>query len=113
MSNAKYKKKFQIKYMEAILSHITRKLLWFEISKMLVSLKNEFIVSFTIIFSTLSFPIKELKANRKIMKYQATKTYAALAWHTITTSKVCVELCTQCQCHSCLLLAGSFCVCGS
>jgi len=26
--------------MEAILSHITRKLLWFEISKMLVSLKK-------------------------------------------------------------------------
>ena len=47
---------FQIKYTEAILSNSTRKLLRFEISKMLIAvLKDKFIVSFTIIFGTLSF----------------------------------------------------------
>jgi len=33
----KYKKKIQIKYTEAILSNNTRKLLWFEIAKMLIA----------------------------------------------------------------------------
>jgi len=33
----KYKFIFQIKYTEAILSNITRKLLWFEITKMIKS----------------------------------------------------------------------------
>ena len=54
----KYKYIFQIKYTEAILSNSTRKLLWFEISKMLMyTLKNKVIVSFIIIFGTLSFRI--------------------------------------------------------
>jgi len=49
-----YKYIFQIKYTEAVLSHSTRKLLWFEISKILIAvLKNKFIM----IFHTLSFPI--------------------------------------------------------
>jgi len=54
----KYKYIFQIKYTEAVLSNSTRKLLWFEIVKMLIkcSLKNEYIVLFIIIFGTLSFP---------------------------------------------------------
>jgi len=44
--------------MESILSNSTRKLLWFEISKMLIAVKkNKFIVSFIIIFGTLSFPV--------------------------------------------------------
>ena len=38
-------------------SNSTRKLLWFEISKMLIAvLKNKFSVLFIIIFGTLSFP---------------------------------------------------------
>ena len=42
----KYKYIFQIKYTEAILSNCTRKLLWVEISKMLVAVfKNIFVVS--------------------------------------------------------------------
>jgi len=49
----KYKYIFQIKYTEAILSNSTRKLLWFEISKMLI----KFIVLFIINFGPLSFPI--------------------------------------------------------
>jgi len=54
----KYKHIFQIKYMEAVLSNSTRKLLWFEITKMLIAVKqNKFIVLFIIIFGTLSFPI--------------------------------------------------------
>ena len=54
----KYKYIFQIKYTEAILSNSSRKLLWFEISKMLMyTLKNKLIVSFIIIFGTLSFRI--------------------------------------------------------
>ena len=55
----KYKYIFQIKYTEAILSNSTRKLmLWFEITKMLIQFKkNKFILSFIIIFGTLSFHI--------------------------------------------------------
>ena len=53
----KYKYIFQIKYTEAILSNSTRQLLWFEITKMLIaSLRKKIIVSFIIIFGTLSFP---------------------------------------------------------
>ena len=41
----KYNYIFQIKYTEAILSDSSRKLLWFEISKMLIAvLKNKFVV---------------------------------------------------------------------
>jgi len=50
----KYKFIFQIKYMETILSNST---LWFEIDKMLTGLKNNFILLFILIFSTLSFHI--------------------------------------------------------
>ena len=54
----KYKYIFQIKYTEAILSNSTRQLLWFEITKVLIaSLRKKIIVSFIIIFGTLSFPI--------------------------------------------------------
>jgi len=48
-----------VKYTEAILSNSARKLLWFEITKMLIAvLKNKLIVSFIIIFGRLSFRIK-------------------------------------------------------
>ena len=47
-----YKYIFQIKYTEAILSVSTRKLLWLNAD---CSLKNEFIVLFSISFGTLSF----------------------------------------------------------
>jgi len=64
ISNAKMYIFFQIKYTEAILSNSTRKLLWFEISKMLIAVfKNKFIVSFIIIFGTLSFPIGSTHKN--------------------------------------------------
>ena len=54
----------QIKYTEAILSDSTRKLLWFEISKMLIAvLTNKFIVSFIIIFGTLTFPTAVVKKD--------------------------------------------------
>ena len=51
----KYAYIFQIKYTEAILSNITRKLLWFEFSKMLIAVKNKFTALFIIIIGTLSF----------------------------------------------------------
>jgi len=51
----KYTYIFQIKYTEAILSNITRKLLWFEFSKMLIAVKNKFTALFIIIIGTLSF----------------------------------------------------------
>jgi len=52
-------KYFQIKHTEAILSNTTRKLLRFEISKMLIAvLKNKLSGLSVIIFGTLSFPIK-------------------------------------------------------
>jgi len=57
--NAKNKYIFQIKYKEAILSNSTRKLLWFEITKMLIAV-YKFIVSFVIIFGTLSLPMANL-----------------------------------------------------
>jgi len=51
----KYKYIFQITYTEAILSNSTRKLLWFEITKMRIALENKFLVPFIIIFGKLSF----------------------------------------------------------
>jgi len=56
----KYKYIIIIKHREAILSNgiYTRKLLWFEISEMLIAVfKNKFIVLSNTIFGTLSFPI--------------------------------------------------------
>jgi len=54
----KYKCIFQRKYTEAISANSTRKLLWFEISRMPTTVfKNKFVVSFMIILGTLSFPI--------------------------------------------------------
>jgi len=42
ISSAKMNKSiFQIKYMEAIMSNSTRKLLWFEISKMSIAVKKK------------------------------------------------------------------------
>jgi len=46
-----------MKYAEAILSNSSRRLLWFEITKMLTTAKNKFTVLFVIIFSTLSSTI--------------------------------------------------------
>ena len=48
---------FQIKYTEAILSNSTRKLLWFKINKMLMHFKEN-LLSFIIIFGTLSFTVR-------------------------------------------------------
>jgi len=54
----KYKNIFQIKYTEAILSNSTRKLLWFEITEMLIAVKkSKFSVLFIILFGTRSFHI--------------------------------------------------------
>jgi len=53
-----YKYFFQIKYTEASLSNSNRKLLWFEITKIMIAvLKIKCILLFIIIFGTLSFPI--------------------------------------------------------
>jgi len=62
ISNAKIYIFFQIKYTEAILSNSTRKLLWFEISKMLIADKKvnflcKVVLFIIVIFGTLSFPI--------------------------------------------------------
>jgi len=48
----KYKYIFKIKYTEALLSNSTWKLLWFEITKMLIAI---FFKYFIIMFGTLSF----------------------------------------------------------
>ena len=76
ISRAKNKYIFPIKYTEAILSNGTRKLLWFEITKMLtVVQKIIFLVSFIIIFGifgTFSFPI----------------TFAVTLRHTMTVSNL-------------------------
>ena len=43
--------------MEVTLSNSTRKLLWFEITKMLIAALKKCIVLFNITFGTLSFPM--------------------------------------------------------
>jgi len=49
---------FRIKFTEAILSNSRRKLLWFEITEMLIAvLRSKFTVLFIIMFGTLSFPV--------------------------------------------------------
>jgi len=61
----KYDYILRIKYTEAILSNSTRKLLRFEITKMLIAAcNNKFIVLFSIIFGTLSFPISMERSGR-------------------------------------------------
>jgi len=63
-SNAEVGYIFQIKYTEAI-SNSTRKLLWFEISKMMIAVRrNKFIASFITIFGTLSFPVAYMSSLR-------------------------------------------------
>jgi len=72
--------------MEAILSNSTRKLLWFEITKMLIAIfKN--IVSFIIIFGTLLFPIVisrnslvVLKCNEQHNSTLVYQTYNLSSW---------------------------------
>ena len=52
--------------MKAILSNSTRKLLRFDITKMLIAgLKNKFIVPFLIIFGTLQFPIATVMSQQQ------------------------------------------------
>jgi len=53
-----------IKNTEGILSNSTWKLLWFEISKMLIAVKrNKFITLFIIIFGALLLPITGVTAE--------------------------------------------------
>jgi len=55
--------------MEAILSNSARKLLRFEIAKMLIAVeKNKFIMLFSIIFGTLSFPSYYLSSFPEVAK---------------------------------------------
>jgi len=54
----KCKYMFQTKCTKAILSNSTRKLLWFEITNMLIAVLKYKFVSFIIIFGTLSFPMQ-------------------------------------------------------
>ena len=51
-----------MKYTEAILSNSVRKLLWFQITKMLIAdeMMKKIIVSFIITFGTLSLPMATL-----------------------------------------------------
>ena len=61
---------FQIKYTEAILSNSTRKLLRFEINKMLIAVKkNKFIVLFMVIFVTVSFIILFCSHCRRLRNF--------------------------------------------
>jgi len=65
---------FQIICTQAILSNGTRKLLWFEISTMLIAvLRNKFIVSFSISFGTLSFPVNSAQRLARGMRIVATR----------------------------------------
>ena len=58
---------------EAILSNSTRKLLWFEITKMLIAvLKNKLMVLLIIIFGTLSFPVPPPRKTYDVRKHAHT-----------------------------------------
>jgi len=64
----KYKCIFQNIYTEAILSNSTRKLLWFEVNKMLIAVfGNKFIVFFIMIFGTLSFHIHSFISPQNVI----------------------------------------------
>jgi len=57
-----------------MLSNGTRKLLWFEISTMLIAvLRNKFIVSFSTSFGTLSFPANSAQRPARGMRIVATR----------------------------------------
>jgi len=56
----KYKYIFQIKYTEAILSNSTRKLLWFEISKMVIAVLKINLLCFYYNFRYTFVPYSEL-----------------------------------------------------
>jgi len=64
ISDAKMLIYFQIKYTEAILSKNTRKLLWFEITKMLIAVYEK---NIKILFGTLSFPISQYRQYVKLI----------------------------------------------
>jgi len=51
----KYKFFFQIKYTEAILSNSTRKLLWFEMNKMLIAVLKINLLRHLLLFSALIY----------------------------------------------------------
>ena len=53
-----------MKYTEAILWNGTRKLLWFEITKLLTAVNEKEILSFIIIYGTPLFPIQQALAYR-------------------------------------------------
>jgi len=77
---------FQIKYTEAIFSNSTRKLLWFETTKILMALLIiNFIVLLIIIFGTLSFRIS------KVSPFYRTRCMFAricdvVCWNTLVTT---------------------------
>jgi len=73
---------FRIEYTEAVLSNSTRKLLWFEITKMLIAiLNNKFVVLFVIIFSTLLFPITRNRRCEKRRIVEVTRQVAVRIRH--------------------------------
>ena len=77
----KYKYSFQIKCKEAILSNISQKLLRFEITKMHIAVKNNFIASFIIIFGTLSFPIEMTVTSSRVVTRPYIVSYDMLFVH--------------------------------
>jgi len=92
----KYKYIFQIKHTEAITPNTTRKLLWFEITKMPIAVKNKFIVSFNIIFGTLSFPV--IRVSERLCrssewagsgKRKQTGVFRSNFFHSLTSEILC------------------------
>jgi len=93
----KYENIFKIKYTEAILSNNTWKLLWFEITEMLIAvLKIEFIVLFIIIFGTVSFAVDIDTTCRYRLHFPADITassgFAKLRFHFFTRIRFCLQI---------------------
>ena len=87
---------FQTEYTEAILSSSTRKLLWFEISKVLVAvLENNFIVSFTVIFGTISSPVARFitlyqrPPSSVYSSMRASRGSVCINWHVNLVNTMC------------------------
>jgi len=94
----KYKYIFQIKYTEAIfLSNSTRKLLWFEIGKMLIAvLQNKLIVRFIEkIFGAHSFAITHRARVLQRLQFAITLYTRSIQRHLLRTALLCAYYCTS------------------
>ena len=76
---------FQVKLMEAILSNSTQKLLWFEVTKMVIPVKNTFIVC--VIYCNFRHTFVLYAVMETVIR--KTITYVAV----LLSAQLCIQLC--------------------